>query len=59
MNIGSNLVTIVHSASCARGATCGWWTSDVILSPLFIAGFFLGVIVLILLANILRSRSRD
>lgn len=43
-------------ASCAKGASCPWWTSDVGAPPLFIWGVFLGLIGLAILVNFLRSK---
>ena len=43
-------------ASCPLRGECNWWTSDVGPSPLFIWGFFLGLIGLAILVNFLRSK---
>jgi hypothetical protein len=46
LDISALLVT----ASCAKGASCPWWTSDMGPSPQFIWGVFLGLIGLAILA---------
>jgi hypothetical protein len=52
LDISALLVT----ASCAKGASCPWWTSDMGPSPQFIWGVFLGLIGLAILVNFLRSK---
>lgn len=56
MAIDPNLATALVAASCAKGASCPWWTSDAGPSPLFIVGIFLGLIGIAVLVNFLRSK---
>lgn len=49
-----NFSLILVITSCAKGASCPWWTSDVGPSPLFTCGVFLGLFGLVFLANFLR-----
>ncbi|HKV59299.1 MAG TPA: hypothetical protein VJO32_13495 [Ktedonobacteraceae bacterium] len=56
MAVDLNLATILGAASCAKDASCPWWTTDAGPSPLFIVGVFLGLIGLVVLVNFLRSK---
>lgn len=56
MAVDTNFGSVLVAASCAKDASCPWWTSDMGPSPLFIWGFFLGLIGLAILVNFLRSK---
>lgn len=56
MAVVPNFSAILVLAHCVKDASCPWWTTDAGPSPLFIWGVFLGLIGLIFLANIVRSR---
>ena len=56
MLVHLDVTALLIFASCAKNASCPWWTSDMGPSPLFIWGFFLGLIGLAVLVNFLRSK---